>query len=211
MDSQATLIFVRHAAIECSRNGSSLLCGRYDAPLSREGCRQVDCLRQRLAAEPHFETMYVSPLRRALQTAEAAPPYLLCCSRILKSLAEIDCGRVDGVPIDDVRQRYPELWIENEAQASADFSWPGGESYRRFRKRVLRAVNVIARTHFGKRVLIVTHAGVINQVLGSISGQSAGYWEHPRPRNASLTQVVWCNSRGTVERFDDCSHIPRLY
>lgn len=201
------LVFVRHASVNCTSNGLSLLCGRYDVGVSIAGRREIDSLRRRLAAEPLFDILYTSPLRRALDTAEAAPATLAPSMRVLKSFAEIDCGLLDGVPIDDVRQRYPELWRRNEAQTDDDFAWPGGESYRRFRRRVLRAVRTIAQVHSGQRVLIVTHAGVINQVLGSISGQSAARWQNLRPRNASLTYVLWGLDGGTVVCFDDCAHL----
>lgn len=207
MDSRATLLFVRHAAVECRRDEGTLLCGSYDVPLSEEGRRQVDLLRRRLADEHDLAAMYVSPRKRALDTAEAAPEHLRGCARILESLAEIDCGTVDGFPIDDVRRQYPELWLENEAQTNEDFSWPGGETYRRFRRRVMRAVEAIACRHMRQRVLVVTHAGVINQVLGTITGQSAAKWESPRPRNTSITRVIWGNYGGSIACFDDCSHL----
>jgi broad specificity phosphatase PhoE len=76
-----------------------------------------------------------------------------------------------------------------------------------FRKRVLRAVTAIAHLHIGQRVLVVTHAGVINQILGSIIGQSPALWKSPRPRNTSITRVVWSKSSRSIVCFDDCSHL----
>jgi broad specificity phosphatase PhoE len=207
MDSRTTLLFVRHAEVECRQDERTLLCGSYDVPLSEEGRRQVDLLRRRLVVERTLDAVYVSPLKRALETAEAAPEHLRPSVRILKSLAEIDCGTVDGFPIDHVRQQYPDLWLENDAQTNEDFSWPGGETYRRFRTRVMRAVKAISCMHTGQRVLVVTHAGVINQVLGSIIGQSAAKWESPRPRNTSVTRVIWGNDHRSIAYFDDCSHL----
>lgn len=207
MNSPATLLLVRHAAADCVVEGRGLLCGSYDAPLSAEGRRQVALLRERLYGELAVDAAYASPLRRALETSAAAPEPLRRSTRIVRSLAEIHCGAVDGRCIDDVRQRYPELWLENEAQVNEDFAWPGGESYRAFRKRVLDAVNAIAHAHMGQRVLVFTHAGVVNQVLGSLQGQSAARWEFPRPRNASLTKVIWAKGEGAVICFDDCDHL----
>jgi broad specificity phosphatase PhoE len=203
----ATLIFLRHAAIECSSNGKSLLCGSFDAPLSAAGQLQVERVRRRLQTEPPIDRLYSSPLRRSLATAEAAPDSLLHSLCLLKALAEIDCGAVEGMPLDDVQQRYPEYWRRNEAQEDEMFCWPGGETYGEFRTRVRRAITSIAQLHLGRRVLIVTHAGVINQVLGTISGQSAACWKNFRPGYASLTQVAWENGHGSIERFDDCSHL----
>jgi broad specificity phosphatase PhoE len=75
----------------------------------------------------------------------------------------------------------------------------------------MRAVRAIARQHMGQRVLVVTHAGVINQVIGSITGASAAKWETPRPRNTSITHVLWGNSGASIVCFDDCSHLERSH
>lgn len=207
MCAPAALLFVRHAAVDCSSNGNGLLCGRHDVPCSAVGRQQIGKLRECLASQPAFDAVYSSPLRRALETASAAPPDAYASLRILRSLAEIDCGVLDGSPIGAVQRDYPGLWARNEAQDDENFRWPGGESYRRFRARVLRAVTQIARGHAGGRVLIVTHAGVVNQVLGSIAGQSAARWSSPRPHNASITRVRWAAGVGQVEWFDDCRHL----
>ena len=207
MCSPATIILVRHAAVDCSSNGFSILCGKHDVALSPVGWLQVDALRRRLAAEPFPTALYSSPLRRALETARAAPRDLFHKMRVLESLAEIDCGAVDGLLIEEVQRKYPEIWLRNSAQLEEDFCWPGGESYRCFRKRVLCAIRAIAQAHPGERVLVVTHAGVVNQVLGAISGQSAARWEVPRPGYASLTTVLWNGDRGCLECFDDRSHL----
>ncbi len=180
------------------------MCGSYDAPLSEEGQRQVELLRIRLAAERHFDAVYSSPLKRALDTAAAAWPAPV---RVLESLAEIDCGTVDGLPIDDVRRQYPESWRLNESQVDENFAWPGGETYGDFRRRVMLALNSVARQHAGQRVLLFTHAGVVNQVLGAITGQSPAKWESPRPRNTSITRIIWNKDSYSVECFDDCTHL----
>jgi broad specificity phosphatase PhoE len=201
--SAATLLLVRHADIDCSSNGLALLCGSHDAPLSSKGRLQLEALRRKLAAEQGIDALYSSPLRRAVETARAAPPELFSSIRLVSSLAEIHCGSVEGLPLEDVRQNYPEYWRRNEAQADENFCWPGGETYRRFRRRVLRAVRTLARMHAGKKILIVTHAGVVNQVLGKIAGQSAAKWENFRPGNASITELSWHGDTGEVLRFDD--------
>ena len=200
------LILIRHAASDCSVNGQTVLCGSYDAPLSAGGRIEIDRLRTRLALDP-ASALYSSPLRRALETAGAAPPHLLAGTRVLRSLAEVNCGILDGLAIESVQRHYPEIWADNEAQTNEDFCWPGGETYKNFRRRVSRAVRVIARKHAGERVIVITHAGVINQILGMIAGQSAARWENFRPGNASITEVLWTGDTGRVAAFDDRSHL----
>jgi broad specificity phosphatase PhoE len=184
-----------------------LLCGSHDARLSEKGRAQVEMLRRRLSQEDGFSAIYSSPLRRAIETAQAAPASLLSNLRIVRSIAEIHCGSVEGMSLEDIRRTFPNEWMRNEAQQDEAFCWPGGETYRFFRKRVLRCVRSIARMHAGERVLLVTHAGVVNQVLGSLAGQSAARWENFRPGNTAITEVLWSDDSGRVCTFDDRSHL----
>jgi broad specificity phosphatase PhoE len=122
-------------------------------------------------------------------------------------LQEIDCGVLDGLPLEDVKQRFPLLWERNLRQQDEHFRWPGGESYHEFRCRCLRAVRLLARRHAGARVAVVTHAGVISQILGTIAGTSAAQWERFRPGNAAVTELEWRKGSATLVRFDDCTHL----
>jgi broad specificity phosphatase PhoE len=198
---------VRHADVDCTANGVPLLCGWYDVPLNPNGYEQLETLRLRLTTEPRFDASYASPLQRAFDTASSAPPYLLPRLRLLNSLREIHCGAVEGLPLERVKKEFGDFWARNLLQSDESFCWPGGETYRRFRMRVLRAINAIARLHPGQRVLIVTHAGVVNQILGTIANQSAARWENFRPRNASLTKVWWHDGAGQLDSFDDVKHL----
>jgi broad specificity phosphatase PhoE len=200
------LLLIRHAASDCTLNGQTLLCGSYDAPVSSAGRAEIERLSARLASDP-ATALYSSSLQRAILTADAAPPALRARMRVLRSLAEVNCGLLDGLAIESVRRDHAAIWAENEAQTNPDFRWPGGETYKHFRRRVLRTVRAIARKHPGERVLVVTHAGVINQILGTIAAQSAARWENFRPGNATITEVIWKGDTGRVAAFDDRSHL----
>ena len=186
------------------------LTGWLDAPLSALGWAQAERLCARLAGGPRPDALYASPLRRARDTAEVLATALGLSPRLLGSLREIDCGRLDGLPLAQVKRRHPELWRRNLAQQSDAFRWPGGESYREFRARALRAVGRIARQHRGGRVVIVTHAGVITQVLGALHRVPAARWSAFVVGNASITEVRWSGSTGTLLRADDRRHLGRV-
>jgi broad specificity phosphatase PhoE len=208
MQAAASIVLVRHAAVDCASAGALLLCGWHDAHLSAEGRWQVECLRMRLAVDNNFAAVYTSPLRRALDTAAAVPPSLLPRIQPLKSLREIHCGDVEGLSIAVVQRQYQASWEQNNAQADPEFRWPGGETYRAFRQRVLRVFNALARKHRGERILVVSHAGVVNQILGHLVGQSAARWENYRPGNASISEILWHgDGTGRVIRFDDRRHL----
>ena len=183
------------------------MCGSYDAPLSIAGQEQVERLRDRLANETAACAVYSSPLRRALDTASAAPPARLQRCRVVRSIQEIHCGSIEGWPLTRVQTKYIDYWLRNLMQTDDDFRWPGVESYSCFRRRVLRAVRTIARHHWNEQVILFTHAGVINQLLGWMKGQNAARWENFRPSYASITRVMWDGSSWLLESFDDRSHL----
>jgi broad specificity phosphatase PhoE len=121
-------------------------------------------------------------------------------------LREISCGELDGMALGEVQQRFPELWKANLRQDDFNFCWPGGESYRGFRKRCLETVQAIARRHRGGSVALVTHAGVITQIVGFLHGANPAEWARFRPGNTGLTEVMW--ESGDLISFDDRSHLP---
>jgi broad specificity phosphatase PhoE len=201
------LLLIRHAHTVSNVGSGTALSGRTDVPLSSRGRHEVERLRSRAWGGIPFAAVYTSPLERARDTASALEVVGGRPTRVCPALQEIDCGTLDGLPLDYVRHRYPDLWAANLRQADDRFRWPGGESYREFRSRCLRAIRDIARAHRGEYVAIVTHAGVISQIVGALQGISAASWERNRPGNASVTEIAWARGTGALIRFDDRSHL----
>jgi broad specificity phosphatase PhoE len=148
-----------------------------------------------LAGESPCTAIYASPLRRAWDTATAAGVALGVQPRRYDGLREICCGWLDGLQLADIRARFPTLWHRNLAQTDDRFAWPGGESYRAFRLRVVQAISTLASAHVGERIVLVTHAGVITQLLGALYGESAARWDAFRVANASVSELRWSRGR----------------
>jgi alpha-ribazole phosphatase/probable phosphoglycerate mutase len=55
---------------------------------------------------------------------------------------------------------------------------------------------------------VVTHAGVISQLLGFLQGIRAAAWEPFRPDNASLTKLEWHGESGALLSFNQRFHLP---
>ena len=83
------------------------------------------------------------------------------------------------------------LWARNKSQKDDAFRWPSGESYAEFRARVVGSLTRLAARHPGETVAVVTHAGFISQVLGTLKGERAAAWEPDRPDPLSATTVLW--------------------
>lgn len=207
--SHTKLLLIRHA--HTHDNGGSAeprLSGVTDVPVSTLGRSEIARLAHHLrASEPPFAAIYSSPLVRARDTAQALVAAGLGALSTVEALREIDCGTYDGAPIAEVQRRIPEAWAANLRQDDELFCWPGGESYRAFRARCLAAVCAIVATHPGERVAVVTHAGVISQILGTLTGASAARWEAHRPGNTAITEIDWQGETGVLVRFDDRTHL----
>jgi broad specificity phosphatase PhoE len=190
-----TLLLLRHVHTEANEHGTTpRMAGWCDIPVSEQGEAQLDALR-RASLGDLAPLVYSSTSSRAIRTAAAAARGRRVVP--LRSLREISCGEVEGWLIADVARRHPESWRRNLAQDDPDFAWPGGESYREFRERVLRALRGIAARHRGARVLVTTHAGAIAQVVGHARGVPAARWECFRPANCSVTTVE-CDDGGAI-------------
>jgi 2,3-bisphosphoglycerate-dependent phosphoglycerate mutase len=195
-----TLLLIRHGHV----NTDSRLCGWYDVPLSSAGRGHLAALLDRRPRHPAPDALYSSPLRRAHDVATALGRAWSLAARELAAVREIHCGCVEGMRMDELQRTHAQLWASNLAQCDGQFTWPGGESYSAFRARVLDALSVIARTHAGQRVAVVTHAGVVSQVLGTIRGRSAAVWEPDRPPPLTSTEVTWVeNTPHHVLRYGD--------
>lgn len=182
-------MLIRHAAIDAQ----SRLCGSLDLSLSPAGRAELQNL---LGRPPQAEVpvaLFTSTLKRATEVAcELGRVWSLEPERV-DWAREIHCGHVEGMPLDQLKRDFPDLWRRNDAQVEDTFAWPGGETYARFRTRVLAGLARAAAGHPGGRAAVVTHAGVISQVLGAVKGRPACVWQPDRPRPLTATEVLWAD------------------
>jgi broad specificity phosphatase PhoE len=204
---RTTIVLIRHAHTSSNGGGRVIMSGWTDLPLSQHGLGQVERLRKRLVRGQRFERIYASPLVRALDTGRPLAASGLGSLVVDDDLREIHCGTMEGLGVDDVKRLEPELWAANLRQEDDDFHWPGGESYRQLRERASRCIQSLRRRHEGERIAVVTHAGVISQIVGALRGVRAARWECYRPENASLTEIVCDRDSFWVVRFDDHTHL----
>lgn len=181
--------------------------GLADTAITRAGRKQVSWLRRRMVREPAAVAIYSSPLPRAANMARLLAADLRIEMFLRPRLREIDCGRLDGVVLAEVQRNYPAEWEANLCRQDPEFRWPGGESYREFRGRCVDELQAIAAAHDGERVLVATHSGVINQVVGWLHGVSPARWDPFLPDNTSLTEIHWMARGPVLVRFNDREHL----
>jgi broad specificity phosphatase PhoE len=110
------------------------------------------------------DVVYVSPLLRARQTAEAIEAPKI----VVDDLREIDFGEWGGLSWDEIEARWPETIARNRTWFG--MSPPGGEPWEAFVTRVGRALKGVLQD--SRRKAIVAH-GAVNAVIGAaLSGRS---------------------------------------
>jgi broad specificity phosphatase PhoE len=180
------LLLARHG--ESVWNAERRFQGRTDIALSERGRAQAAALGRALGGY-RVAAAYVSPFRRARETAEVALTGTGVPLITLDELRELSLGEWEGCTVDEVRARDGDpyrAWL----LAPHDCPPPGGEPLDAVSARVCAAVDRIAAAHpDGDDVLIVAHGGVISVYACALLGCSFNTLWRLRVDNASLTVV----------------------
>jgi probable phosphoglycerate mutase len=201
-----TLILVRHA--ETTANVSKLWYGAMDSPLTARGELQLEAtaLRVRELAQTYgLDAFYVSPLPRARSTADALGRAMGRTALTEEDLREFDLGDWEGRSFEDLRDQE-DLW--GRWKVDPGFAPPNGESPTSFNRRAETVIQRIVQRHPEQCILVVTHGGVICNVLANWLGKGPADWRNWEGHNCAVSVLEsdgdgW---RGLV--VNDVSHLP---
>jgi broad specificity phosphatase PhoE len=167
------ILLVRHGQTEW--NQVVRFRGHTDLALDEVGQAQAHALAQRLEAWP-IAAIYISPLRRARQTAQPLAGRLGLPIQPAHGLLDMDYGDWQGRTPQEVAQAEPELyrrWQEEPQQVCI----PGGESLPLVQRRAVPAVEGIVAQHPNEMVLLVGHQVVNKVLICALMGLSlASFW-----------------------------------
>jgi probable phosphoglycerate mutase len=152
------LALLRHGRTAWNEDGR--LQGRSDVPLSDDGKALLRAVR--LPAAWRAVPWYVSPLRRAIESADC----LGIAARVEARLIEMSFGRFEGRTLAELRDD-PALDMAALEDAGLDFRPPGGESPRQVQARLRPWLAEIAG---GPDVGALTHKGVIRALYAAATG-----------------------------------------
>lgn len=158
------LFLVRHGATEWNRTKRAQ--GQADIELNAAGHKQAIAVAQELS---HYEidAVYASDLTRSRDTAAPIAEAHAVDVVTEPAFREIDQGEWEGLTVDEIRKRWPELW----GPARHYNARPGGESPQQVRARALRALREVVEAHPDGTVVVVSHGGTIRW----ISAEALGY------------------------------------
>jgi probable phosphoglycerate mutase len=162
------LFLVRHGQVASNRDLRYV--GSRDESLTDLGRQQADALGALLGQLP-IGGVLTSPLRRALDTAEAIAAAATVEVRVDDRLREQSFGAWEGLSRDEVRARSPEDRERLDTwERSAEIAPPGGESLHSVQRRVLDLVDELcgdAPAGVMPWTVLVSHVGPIKALLAA--------------------------------------------
>lgn len=201
---QRRIIFVRHGRTDW--NDSLRYQGKSDIPLNREGEQEARKAAIRLSGYSP-DIVYTSPLKRALQTAHIicdafpeSPPL-----EIHGELSEIGFGDWEGKSIRDLESESSDLYLKWRADPTS-VAPPGGESFQDISKRVDISFQRILSTDL-KKVLVVSHGGIIRTALTSLIGMNPSILWSLRLDNCAISVVDIWSHVNTLVLWNDHNHL----
>ncbi|MGH3517367.1 MAG: histidine phosphatase family protein [Haloechinothrix sp.] len=199
------LLLIRHGQSEPARPSAPfpLVDGHSDPALSPLGEQQAEHVAGRLCVE-RFDAIYVTTLRRTVQTAAPLTRRTGLTPLIEPDLREVHLGEWEGglfrKMVTDLHPTAIRMWTEERWDVI-----PGAEPAESFARRVSGAIDRLAAAHQGQRLAVFTHGGVIGQVLALASRSRA--FAFAGADNASISHVVITPQRWIVRRFNDTAHL----
>lgn len=160
--SLATVYIVRHGETEW--NFKKLIQGQSDSPLTETGIKQAKKLSKKLN-KIKFDLVFSSDLLRARRTAEiiiAEQKLEIATSKLLR---ERRFGKLEGKPTKTLRA-FDEFFSKLKHEEIYSYkSAPDVESDEEIVTRLITFLREAAISHPGKKILVVTHGGVMRAFL----------------------------------------------
>ena len=176
--------------------------GIADPELAAEGHEQAAKMAAYLGVED-VEAIYVSPLRRAIETARPLSKLLGLEAVVSEGVAEFDRNSREYVPVEELRASNDPRW-----EKLLRGEWDGvDEDPSIFKARVVETVEDMIARHPGGRVVVVCHGGVINQYLAHVLGIEThiGFFY---PKYTSIHRVMAARSgQRSIVSINEASHL----
>lgn len=161
-------------------NKKELMQGRTDIPLNETGILQAKMMRETVQ-DVHFDTVFSSPLCRAMQTAciisGLDESKIICDDRIIEVYFgpyEVkDYHRLG--PLMTLYWMYPEIF-------------PAPKGVESIKEMVARTSSFVKELdqRCDENILIVCHGGIIRAIRGALENKRRGIIWRPRPRNCEV-------------------------
>jgi broad specificity phosphatase PhoE len=150
------------------RHGDNDSLGKYlpgrlpDIHLNETGKKQAEAIRKSLATSG-IQTIYASPLERAIETAQPLADALHLNIHFEPDLIEMDAGALTGKPFPELKRSREWKLIRKDPVTNG---YPGGEDFPSAQFRLWNIITRIHESHSEDSILAVfSHADCIKMVI----------------------------------------------
>ena len=196
------IILARHGETEW--NVKEVFRGRVDIELNETGIKQAQLLAEYLSSTK-IQAIYSSPLKRASKTAETIAGYHKLDVEIAPGLIDFDYGKWQGLPHQEVKDKYKELyalWISHPDKVKS----PAGESLNDVRKRAMSVVDDVIAKYEGT-VVLVAHRVVNKVLICALLGLDNSHFWNIRQDTCGITTFSYENERFILTKHNDTSYL----
>lgn len=201
------VFLVRHGTTEWNRE--EIFRGRVDCKLNDTGLAEARALEVRFR-DVAIDSIYASPLSRALETAKAVATPRDLGVIIEPAFIDIDFGEWQGLALKKVEEKYPDLFRIWREQPQA-VSFPGGESLAQVRVRAWEGFERVVRENPGKTILIVSHR-VITKILicAGLGLDDSHFWQIKQDTTA-VNCFEYTGKTVVVSLVNDTCHLKSIH
>jgi probable phosphoglycerate mutase len=176
---------MRHG--EADNNVKRILVGRYvESHLTEHGRWQVENTVE-LLKTAHIAKVYVSPVTRALETAQIVCKTLGLDFEIDERLYEIELGKLVGMNYEEILDKHENLFLKFYSGDKHMLESYGVESFAAVRMRIKHLLDEIMENFPYKNVLLVTHLDPIKAAISLLLDLKPDALYQWHIRNAALT------------------------
>jgi len=187
-----TIIYlIRHG--ETDWNVLGKLQGQEDVELNISGRKQASELARYFETEI-LDVIVSSPLKRAYETARIiTDKKSVSAIQVVDKLVERSYGDAEGLLPEERLIKFPDGIV------------PGQEDFELLRKRAMHALHKIATDYHGKKILVVSHGGIIYTILYSLFGTE---FKNTKTllKNGSINKLILEDNRWSVEFYNKTSN-----
>ncbi|WP_442497321.1 histidine phosphatase family protein [Methylobacter sp. sgz302048] len=198
------IYLLRHGETTYSQRGA--YCGALDAELTPEGRQMAQFFAEAHRSIP-WTDVYVSPMKRAIATAQPLCDALGLAMQIRDGLHEISYGAWEDQELEYVRQHYEQDYLRWQT----DPAWnppTGGETAVQIAARALPVITEIESRYKTGNVLVVSHKATIRIILCSLLGIDIGrYRDRINAPAASVSIVKFATYGPMLEVLGDRSYM----
>ncbi|RTZ94423.1 MAG: histidine phosphatase family protein [Deltaproteobacteria bacterium] len=185
------LYIIRHG--QTAWNKEEVFRGTKDIPLNEVGQEEAAALGAYLK-DVAFDTLYTSPLSRAVETAQAVGDVAGLAPITEPDLIDLNFGTWQGVSHEKVKKEFPDLyktWVTTPAQAH----FPEGESLNDVLNRVTSLITRLLKKHPEGTVAVFSHRVVCKVLICHLLGLGLDHFWQIEQSTACLNRFRYSAKR----------------